>query len=182
MFLEPVSENEVIKKIEKLNNRKAIGHSDIPVKLMKSCKNELGRYLTQLFNMSMNQGVFPSVLKPAQVIPIYKGINKLHVENYRPISILSCISKMFERIIYRRLYKFLEKFDVLYHKQFGFRQKHSTIHALIEVTENIKLALDKDEIAIGIYLDLKKAFDTVDHDILLEKMCHWYNRSCTQLV
>lgn len=173
MYLTPVNEREVYNEISTLNVRKSIGHIDIPTKLLIACKCELSKYLTHLFNLSMNQGIFPSLLKTAQVIPIYKSNEKYLAQNYRPISILSVISKIFEKLIHKRMYKFLEKYHILYTRQFGFRCKRSTAHALIDVTERIKTAMDNNEAAVGIYLDLKKAFDTVNHDILLEKMFHY---------
>jgi len=173
MFFNPITDSEVIKEIAKLNNRKAIGYGDIPVKLLKNCKHELGKRLAHIYNMSIDQGIFPKVMKIARVLPIYKSNERYMVQNYRPISVLSTISKVFERLVHKRLYQFLEKYELLYSRQYGFRNKRSTVHALIDVTEKIKTALDSDELAIGIYLDLKKAFDTVNHKILLEKMYNY---------
>ena len=94
-------------------------------------------------------------------------------DNYRPISLLSCFDKIFEKIIYHRLIYFMEKHKILYINQYGFREKHSTILALINLTDKIKNAIDKGNYAVGIYIDLRKAFDTVDHYILLRKLEHY---------
>ena len=173
IFVNPITEQEVIQEISKLGERRAIGIYDIPVKLMKTSKELLSKPLSKIFNMSIEQGMFPNMLKIARITPIYKNSEKEHLQNYRPISILCSISKIFEKIMYKQLYSFLEKYKLLYEKQFGFRRKHSTVHALIEVTKKIRYALDNDALVMGIYLDVKKAFDTVNHVILLEKLYHY---------
>ena len=115
-------------------------------------------------------GVFPDLFKIAKVIPIHKKGSKVEVSNYRPISLLSNISKIFEKLMHSRLYKFLEKFNCLYDLQFGFRTKYSTTHTLIDITETIRKALDENKFACGVFVDLQKAFDTVNHEILLNKL------------
>ena len=97
----------------------------------------------------------------------------LDCNNYKPISLLPNISKIFEKLIRDRLSKFLEESKCLFSKQFGFRYKHSTTHALIDLTETIRKALDNDEFACGVFLDFKKAFDTVNHKIVLKKLEHY---------
>ena len=117
--------------------------------------------LTELINLSFNQGKFPAVLKIASVTPTFKKGDKLDVSNYRPISLISNISKIIKNLIHKRLNSFLEKNNIFYLFQFGFRYHHLTNHALIEMTDQIKEACDHGLYACGIYLDLKKAFDTV---------------------
>ena len=112
-------------------------------------------------------------MKIARVSPIYKKGSKNDPSNYRPISVLSIINKIFEKILHKRLYKYLTKYDILYKYQFGFREGHSTTHALIEATDTIKHAIDNKELTCGIFIDLTKAFDTVDHSILLQKLFHY---------
>ena len=113
-------------------------------------------------------GVFPSVLKTAKVVPVFKKDSKLDCSNYCPISLLSNIEKILEKPMYKRLYTFLNN-NIIYNLQFGFRQQYSTSHALINITENIRKALDDGNIGCGVFVDLQKAFDTVDHQILLAK-------------
>ena len=113
-------------------------------------------------------------MKLSKAIPVFKekGSN-IECSNYRPISLLSNINKIFEKLMYKRLYNFLTKHNCIYKSQFRFLKHHSANHALIDLTENIRKSLDKSEFAVGIFIDLQKAFDTVDHKILLEKLNYY---------
>ena len=116
-------------------------------------------------------GVFSSVLKTAKAFPVFKKDSKLDYSNYCPISLLSNIEKILEKLMYKRLYTFLDNKNIIYDLQFGFRQQYS--HALINITKNIRKALDDGNIGCGLFVDLQKAFDTVDHQILLAKVNHY---------
>ena len=118
-------------------------------------------------------GVFPSVLKTAKVVPVFKKDSKLNYSNYRTISLLSNIEKILEKLMYKRLYAFLDYNNIIYDLQFGFRQQYSTSHALFNITENIRKALDDGNIGCGDFVDLQNVFDTVDHQILLAKLNHY---------
>ena len=117
--------------------------------------------------------VFPQKMRIAIVIPVHKKDDTEDCNNYRPISLLPNISKLFEKLIKNRLSKFLEENKCLFSRQFGFRNKHSTNHVLIDLTETIRKAIDDNEFACGVFLDFKKAFDTVNHGILLQKLEHY---------
>ena len=109
-------------------------------------------------------------MKLAKVTPIYKKESKIEYLNYRPISLLSVFSKIYEKLIYTRVYSYLTKKDLIYSKQFGFRSNHSTNHAIISITEHIRGLLDNGHYVCGIFVDLEKAFDTVNHEILCDKL------------
>ena len=122
--------------------------------------------------MSFNTGVYPD-LKIVKVIPIHKGGSTQEVNNFRPISLLSIFDKIMEKIMHKKLYYFLEENNILFKKQFGFRKNNLTVYALMEITEKIKKSIDSGLYGCGIFIDLRKAFDTVNHDILLMKLQHY---------
>ena len=152
---------------------KAVGPSSIPTKILKDFKKQLSILLSQLINLSFNKGVFPSSLKLAKVIPIHKKGDTQDSNNYRPISLLSNLSKIIKKLIHKRLYSFLHQNDCLFTYQFGFRNHHSTNYALICITEKIRKNLDEANFACGVFLDFQKAYDTVNHEILLSKLQHY---------
>ena len=117
-------------------------------------------------------GVFPSVLKTGKVVPVFRKDSKLDYSNYYPISLLTNIEKILEKLMYKRLYTFLNK-NVIYSLQFAFRKQYSTSHALINITKNIRKALDDRNISCEIFVDSQKAFDNVDHQVLLAKLNHY---------
>ena len=114
--------------------------------------------------------IFPDSLKIAKVTPVYKSGDNSSLSNYRPISVLPCFSKMLERIMYRRLYSYLQENKILYSKQFGFQTGHSTDHAIIQLVEQIYENFEENKYTLGVFIDLAKAFDTADHKILLRKI------------
>ena len=129
--------------------------------------------ISMILNQCTSSGIFPDLLKEAIIIPIFQKGDKLLEKNYRPISLLSNISKIFEKALYSRLYGFFDKNNCLYNLQFGFRNSHSATHALINITEKIREAIDRKEFACGVFLDFQKAFDTVNIPILLGKLKHY---------
>ena len=141
--------------------------------ILKQLNNEISVILANLFNLSFSTGVFPDILKYSSVLPLFKKGSKLDCGNYRPISLLSNISKLLEKLMYSRFYNFLNVYNCISELQFGFRSKHSTSHTLVSITEKIREALDTGHFACGVFIDLQKAFDTVDHDILISKLEHY---------
>ena len=172
-----LSHDEVRKLVSQLNNRKALGPTSILVTIRKDNTDILVRPLSLVLNQSFEQGILPEVLKIAQVLPIHKKEDIVTISNYRPISLLSVFSKIFEKAMYYRIYSFFWKYKLINTNQFGFRSNYSSEHALISSIETIKKSLDIDEIVCGVFIDLQKAFDIVNHDILLEKLNHYGIRS-----
>ena len=164
---------EIENIITSLNPRKAVGPNSIPTDILQILKNDISLPLMIIFNISISTGIHPDLLKIAKTIPIYKKGSKLATGNYRPISLLSNLNKILEKLMFNRIYKFLENKKCIYDLQFGFRSKHSTNHTLIQITENIRKALDNKQYACGIFIDLQKAFDTVNHHILLDKLNYY---------
>lgn len=147
-----------------------MGLDGISCKALKSIKSIILDKLTSSINHCLEVGYFPNSLKVAKVSPIYKSGNKTDPNNYRPISVLPSISKIFEKIIFNRLDNFLKSVNFFYHKQYGFRNKSNTLTACIDLVTKLKRKIDKKQICLGIFIDLKKAFDTISHKLLLHKL------------
>ena len=172
-FLSPTDSAEVESIISDLKKGKSVGPYSIPCDLLKMLNELISPLLVILINESFSTGIFPDKLKIAKVIALHKKGATDDPSNYRPISLLSVFSKIFEKIMHKRLYNFLEVNDILHPLQFGFRKKHSTQHTLISMTETIKKSIDNGKFECAIFIDLKKAFDTVNHTILLKKLEHY---------
>ena len=133
---------------------KSSGPNSIPYKILNLLKKDISKQLADLFNLSLSSGVFPSLLKIAKVVPVHKKDSKLDCRNYRPISLLSNIEKILEKLMYKRVYQFLTENNVICDLQYGFRQSFSTAHAFINLTENIRQALEEGYFGCGIFVDL----------------------------
>ena len=129
--------------------------------------------MSVLFNLSFSSGIFPDKLKIAKILPVFKKGSKLECSNYRPISLLSNLDKVIEKLMPKRLMEFLNEQKIIYCKQYGFRKGFSTAHAKINLIDNIESAIDNKQIVCGIFIGLQKAFDAVDHNISLQKVQHY---------
>ena len=134
MILTPTNTEEIEDIIKTLNRRKSIEPNNIHTMLLKQFYKEISIAIRKLINLSFERGIFPDALKLARIIPIFKKGDLLQYNNYRPISLTSNISKIMEKLVHQRFYIFVENNNVLYDKQFGFRNKHSTTHTLIKIT------------------------------------------------
>ena len=168
-YLRPISNEECIDIISKLKNKNN-GINNIPTNLIKRTKHLLAPHITYLVNESFKTGVFPAVCKEAIITPIFKDGDKTNMSNYRPISVLPFLSKILERAMSWRFLNYLDSFGYISKHQYGFQRKISTCDAVTNLTEQIYENLDNKDHTIAIFLDLKKAFDTVNHDILIRKL------------
>ena len=169
-FLGPCDEAEVSSIIKGLENGKA---SDISVLVLKKSSNYLSGHMSEFFNWFMNNGIFPNILKTGCITPIYKKGDSRYLDNYRPVSTLPIFGKILEKIIYNRLYDYLTAMNIIYDRQFGFRKMHSTSHAVNYSVNKILSEIELKRHVIGIFIDLSKAFDTIEHQKLLEKLEHY---------
>lgn len=173
IFLRPVSENEILNIAKSFKSGKATGYDNIKIDDIKENIDLLSAPLAHLLNTSISSGIVPNDNKIGRIIPVYKNDNASLFNNYRPISILPALSKFFEKAIAVRITNFIEKHDIIYKHQYGFRPKHSTSLALLHLVNQISSSIDNKETCAGVFLDLSKAFDTVNHNILLNKLNHY---------
>ena len=163
---------EDVNVIDKLPSKTSSGVDGISTNLLKDITYLISKPLTLIINQCLETGIFPSKLKIAKVIPILKRGDETIFDNYRQISILPSIPEVFERIIVNQIHNYFHVNDLYFCSHYGFRKEHSTELAVLELIDTITQHLDKGTTPINVYLDLSKAFDTLDHNILLHKLKH----------
>jgi endonuclease/exonuclease/phosphatase family metal-dependent hydrolase len=175
----PIDPNEILNIGSDICNKSSCGHDEIPVFILKSSLPFIAYPLSQLINSSFECGIFPDALKIGKLCPIFKNGDKKLSSNYRPISVLPSISKIYERAIKNRLSTFLEQDSILIRNQFGFRKNYSTYMPIMDLYDKISSAIDNNEYAVTIFIDLAKAFDTIDYSVLFSKLYHYGIRGVT---
>ena len=167
---EEVDESFVLRELSSLKTKKATGLDQISAKILKDSAPTIASSLTKIFNASLLSQTFPDVWKNGKIIPLFKANDPTAPNNYRPITILSILSKIMERIVHRQVYKYLREHNLITSERFGFRPNLSTNVALTRVTEEILLNIDNKLATGAVFIDLRKAFDTVDHTLLIAKL------------
>ena len=181
-FFDWIREDEVHKSINSLKNKNCPVNC-VPVRVYKFVSNIISPILCKIFNKCVTLGIFPDVLKIARVVPIYKGGDELQLTNYRPISVLPTLSKVFEKIVHSKLVNYLNLNRVIFDGQYGFRSNRSTADAFVDLSSYIYTELDKGHYVFSLFLDFRKAFDVVDHELLLGRMEHYGVRGiCSQFL
>jgi hypothetical protein len=173
LYLTPSTEIEVLQIIDKMKPKTSCGHDNISVKLIKQTSLAIITPLTYIINLSLGNGSVPENMKFAKVLPIFKNGDKDQIKNYRPISLLPSFSKILEKVIHRRLFKFLTNNNLLFASQYGFRKNYSTELGILEFQNRIITHIRNKNSCLGLFLDLSKAFDSLQHNILLSKLEHY---------
>ena len=163
VFCEGTDHQEIINICKTLRPGTAAGYDDIHMDVIKNNIDLISEPLAKVINLSITTGIVSSELKIARVIPLFKSGDQAFFVNYRPVSVLPVFSKFLEKVIYKRLYSYLLKYNLLFDNQYGFRKSHSTSLALIHLYDKLSCASDNKEFTMGVFIDLSKAFDTVDH-------------------
>jgi exonuclease III len=177
MFFSPLTTKELLDIINDMKNKRSYGFDEVPDFIFKKTATAIIEVLTYIINQCFSSGVFPCILKQSVIKPIFKKGDKYDIQNYRPISLLSVFSKVFEKCFLTRLLSFLNQFDILSKYQHGFRQNFSTESAIFHLVSGILDDINKNKKTAGIFLDLTKAFDCVDHAMLLHKLNKYGIRS-----
>ena len=170
IYFVPCTRLEIKDIISKLPNKNSSGYDNISNKLLKELCDTILEPLYIIFNQSLELGIFPTNMKHGEVVPLYKNGSRKCLANYRPITLLLTISKVLEKLVYKRVYLFLNNNNQIYSSQYGFRSSHSCENAITELISTIVKNLEDHKYTVALFLDLSKAFDTLEHDLLLQKL------------
>ena len=170
IFLQPTTRSEISTLIDRLPNKKSSGPDGISNCLLKKLSKELTDPLEILFNQSLKEGIYPQQMKEAHVVPLYKRNSRQEATNYRPISLLLTMSKLLEKIVYKRIYGFMTENNLIFASQHGFRNKHSCESAISELVGNVCKGLEQNWNTLAVFLDLSKDFDLLSPNILYHKL------------
>ena len=181
-FSKPISPDDVKQEILSLPNNKSYGLYSCPTQLLKCSCNILSPVLSNIFNTSITSGVHPSKLKISKITPIFKSEDETDASNYRPISLLSSFNRIFEKLLYYRMKDFIDKNKLIHSSQYDFCKAHSPDHAILYIVEPLQNNMDKHYFSCGVFIDLKKAFDTVNHKILLDNLIFMVSRDYQRVV
>lgn len=169
----PVTIHEIVKELKAIKSSKASGIDKIPASILKDTAEELAAPLLFLINRSLQNGTFPTCEKVAKITPLFKTGSHTNIDNYRPISVLNILSKVVERVFYNQLTNYLENNKLLSEHQYGFRRSRSTRNAVTRLVDNIRQNMDEGNLTGALFMDLRKAFDTVNHACLLQKLPYY---------
>ena len=172
MFLKPVDQQEILHIVNECKSKNSEDYDNLSMSVIKHIISAVIEPLTHICNLSFSTGTVPDAMKIAKIIPLFKAGDKANFTNYRPVALLPQFSKVLEKLFCKRLEEFIEKHKLLSESQYGFRTNRSTSLAILELIEEITSALDKKKYTIGVFIDLRKAFDTIDHKLLLNKLDH----------
>ena len=174
-----ITDDELKEALRSLKLNKSPGYDNIFSNVVNENSDIFFTSLKYIFNLSLQQGIFPENLKIAKVSPVYKKDEEFLLTNYRPMSVLLCFSKLLERIMYNRLFKYLSENSIFYKKQFGFQTSHSTEYAILLLVNQLYQSFDESKFTLEIFIDLSKALDTVDHKILTKKLELYGIKDCS---
>ncbi len=171
-----VNQQQILQIVRSLKSSKSPGLDEISPRLIKDAADKLVVPLTMLINSSLQSGTFPTCEKQAKVLPVYKSNEKSKLDNYRPISVTTVFSKIIEKVVYNQLSDYLESNNLICPNQFRFRPNRSTNHAVTYLVDDIRTNMDKGLLTGVVFMDLRKAFDMIQHACLLETVL--WNRGC----
>ena len=173
MFLKPVTEKELLSTISSCKQKYSCEANDLSMNIVKSSFKVIMKPFIHICNLSFSSGIFPDKMKKAKIVPLFKSGGDSTFSNYRPVFLLPQFSRVLEKLFDKRLTEFVEKNNITSNSQYGFRSTRSTSLALLDFMEKLGSAIDSKRITLGVFIDLKKAFDTIDHLLLIKKLTHY---------